>query len=59
MKETLKRKIARELSDYFKMDNAARTKEKQDKLLESIKQTDKILKQLTEDKQPELPLKAK
>lgn len=56
MKETLTRKIARELSDYFKLNNKDRSEEKQKKLILSIQQTDKILKQLKEEeKQPEIP----
>lgn len=58
MKETLTRKIARELSDYFKMTNKERTPEMLKRLIQSIEQTDKILKQLKEEeKMPELPLK--
>lgn len=59
MKEMLKRKIARDLSDYFKQENKDRTEEKQKKLIESIKQTDKVMKQFPDEiKQPELPLKS-
>ena len=60
MKQTLVRKMATEFSKYWKLSNKERTADAQAKLIKSIQQTDKILKELIEEeKLPELPFDKK
>jgi len=49
MKETLVRKIMREIHDYYKLSNAERTPEKLNNVKKSMEITDKLLQQIPDD----------